>query len=79
MVTSKFRVTYVDVTTSSRVSFARSVGIKDEPYGLSYLAVVLSIMREHPSDYPCPMVHVYTPQPDGSDSIVSSDCPLKLV
>ena len=50
----KFRVSFVDVTTSQRVSFARSVGIKDEPYGISYLAVALSIMRLHPEDYPCP-------------------------
>ena len=70
----KFRVSFVDVTTSQRVSFARSVGIKDEPYGISYLAVALSIMRLHPNDYPCPIVHVIT-----EDSVLISDCPLKLV
>lgn len=69
-----FRVSYIDVTTSQRVSFANSVGIKDEPYGLSYLAVVLSIMREHPNDYPCPIVTVFT----GRAKFIS-DCPLKLV
>ena len=70
----KFRVTYVDVTTSKRVSFAKSVGLKDEPYGLSYLAVALSIMRAHPEDYPCPLVYVLT-----EDSVIFSDCPLKFV
>ena len=70
----KFRVSYIDVTTSRRVSFAQSVGIKDEPYGLSYLAVVLSIMRMHPHDYPCPMLHVYT-----DSGPFYSDCPLNLV
>lgn len=70
----KFRVSYIDVTTSQRVSFAKSVGIKDEPYGLSYLAVVLSIMRLHPNDYPCPIVHVIT-----EASVIISDCPFKLV
>lgn len=72
----KFRVTYIDVTTSRRVSFARSVGLKDEPYGLSYLAVVLSIMREHPADYPCPIVVVVS---DDNDNVYVSDCPFKLV
>lgn len=70
----KFCVSFVDVTTSQRVSFARSVGIKDEPYGIAYLAVALSIMRSHPNDYPCPLVHVLT-----EDSVIVSDCPLKLV
>lgn len=69
-----FRVTYVDVTTSRRVSFATSVGIKDEPFGLSYLAVVLSIMRQHPHAYPCPMVHVYI-----DSCTFYSDCPVELV
>ena len=70
----KFRVSYIDVTTSQRVSFAKSVGIKDESYGISYLAVVLSIMRMHPHEYPCPIVHVYT-----DSGTFYSDCPLKLV
>ena len=70
----KFRVSFLDVTNSQRVSFARSVGIKDEPYGISYLAFALSIMRLHPNDYPCPIVHVIT-----EDSVIISDCPLSLV
>lgn len=70
----KFSVSFIDVTTSQRVSFARSVGIKDEPYGISYLAVALSIMRLHPNDYPCPIVTVFT-----SRYKFISDCPLKLV
>ncbi len=70
----KFRVSYIDVTTSRRVSFAESVGIKDEPYGLSYLAVALSIMRLHPEDYPCPIVVVVS-----DENVLVSDCPLKLV
>lgn len=70
----KFRVSFFDVTTSRRVSFARSVGIKDEPFGISYLAVALSIMRLHPNHYPCPIVHVIT-----EDFVIISDCPLKLV
>lgn len=70
----KFRVSYIDVTTSQRVSFAKSVGIRDEPYGLAYLAVVLSIMRSHPADYPCPIVHVIT-----DSEVIISDCPFKLV
>lgn len=74
MVNCKFRVTFLDVTTSRRISFAQRVGIKDEPYGLSFLAVVLSIMRRHPSDYPCPVVQIVTP-----DSDLFSDCPFKLV
>lgn len=74
MLNCAFRVTYVDVTSNRRVSFARSVGIKDEPYGISYLAVALSIMRLHPNDYPCPIVHVIT-----EGSVILSDCPLKLV
>lgn len=72
----KFRVTYIDVTTSRRVSFARSVGLKDEPYPLSFLAVVLSIMRKHPEDYPCPIVVVVS---DDNDEVFVSDCPLNLV
>lgn len=70
----KFSVSYIDVNTSQRVSFAQSVGIKDAPYGLSYLAVVLSIMRSHPEDYPCPIVTVFTAR-----SKFISDCPFKLV
>lgn len=70
----KFRVTYVDVTTSRRVSFATSVGIRDEPFGIAFLAFILSLMRQHPTDYPCPMVHVIT-----DDSVVTSDCPLVLI
>ena len=38
----KFRVTYLDVTTSRRVSFATSVGIRDEPFGIAFLAFILS-------------------------------------
>nr|DAL91542.1 MAG TPA: hypothetical protein [Microviridae sp.] len=74
MLNCKFRVTYIDVTTSRRVSFAQSVGIVDTPYGISYLALALSIMRQHPSDYPCPCVSIYT----GND-VHKSDCPLTLV
>lgn len=39
MLNCKFRVTYVDVTSNRRVSFAQSVGIVDTPYGISYLAL----------------------------------------
>ena len=70
----KFRVTYIDVTTSRRVSFATSVGVRDEPFGISFLAFALSLMRQHPADYPCPIVHVLT-----ADSCITSDCPLVLI
>ena len=56
MIHPRYRVTFVSPALSRRVSFAQSVGIRDDYYDVNFLATAIQIMSKHPDDYPCPQV-----------------------
>lgn len=56
MIHPLYRVTFVSPTLSRRVSFAQSVGIRDDYYDVNFLATAIQIMSKYPDDYPCPQV-----------------------
>lgn len=56
MIHPRYRVTFVSPSLSRRVSFASSVGIKDDYYDVNFLATAIQIMSKYPDDYPCPQV-----------------------
>lgn len=56
MIHPRYRVTFVSPTLSRRVSFAQSVGIRDDYYDVNFLATAIQIMSKYPDDYPCPQV-----------------------
>lgn len=56
MIHALYRVTFVSPTLSRRVSFAVSVGLKDQFYDVTFLATAIQIMSKYPSNYPCPQI-----------------------